>query len=437
MKRDLFEKLSAWRSSPTRKPLVVCGARQVGKTWLMKEFGKSFRDTVYISFDNNRLARGIFDGDFDIKRILIALQALAGHPVDPANTLIILDEIQEAPKALTCLKYFCEDARAYHVIAAGSLLGLSAHEGSGFPVGKVDLVDLHPLSFTEFLRASPDAALVDLLADGDWPLVTSFRMKFVEELRRYLFVGGMPEAVAAFAARSDFAEVREIQRKMLESFVFDFSKHAPPALLPRIRMVWDSVPVQLARENRKFLYGSVREGSRAKDFELAIEWLRDAGLVHRVDRVAKPALPLGAYATSGFKLFGVDVGLLGAMSGLEARTIIDGDAVFTEFKGALTEQYVLQQLLAESHVRPFYWSAERSTAEVDFLFQADGALVPVEAKAGENLQAKSLAVFREKFAPRISVRTSLADYRHESWLVNLPLYALSRLMGECAAAEPR
>lgn len=429
MRRAAMRKLMEWKAHPGRKPLLVRGARQVGKTWLMKAFGsEAFERTAYINFDNNVAMRAVLEGDYDLRRLLGAFQIESGVHIEPGKTLIILDEIQEAPRALTALKYFCEQAPEYAMVAAGSLLGVATHQGSGFPVGKVMFLDLEPMSFTEFLLASGNDALVEVLQARDWTLLGTLREKYRTLFRYYCFIGGMPEAVAAYVQTGDLTEVRAIQLRLLTAYEQDFSKHAPPLVVPRIRMVWQAIPAQLARENRKFLYGSLRDGARAKDFEMAIQWLCDAGLVHRVERVEKPDLPLAAYPRGGFKLFLADVGLLAAQSGLEVRTLLEGSRIFTEFKGALAEQVVQQQLRAESGIRPHYWSAERGDAEVDFLFEHDMRVVPVEVKAAENLKSKSLAAFRAKFQPPVSVRLSMSDFRRESWMVNLPLYAISQLL---------
>jgi predicted AAA+ superfamily ATPase len=429
MDRSKLADLIAWKNSPDRKPLIIRGARQTGKTWLMKEFGeKHYAKTVYINFEKSKRLTGLFADDFDVARIIVALQAESGLTITPDDTLLVFDEIQAVPEAITALKYFLEDGPSYHVIAAGSLLGLAIHEGVSFPVGKVALMDLSPMTFTEFLEAAGESALVEMLHSGDWKLITVFKTKYIERLRQYYFVGGMPEAVAQFARDQDFKKVREIQNQILDTYELDFSKHAPEDIIPRIRMLWNSVPSQLARENRKFIYGAVREGSRARDYEMALSWLIDCRQVHKVCRVSKPAMPLKAYEESNaFKLFLVDTGLLAAMGDLDARTLLEGHAVFSEFKGALTEQYVHQQLAGNEALSVYYWSAERSSAEVDFLLQHKNVIVPVEVKAEENLHSKSLRAFRDRFSPFVSVRTSMSDYRREEWLINLPLYALSEI----------
>lgn len=432
MERNALEQLVNWKHAQVRKPLIVRGARQVGKTWLMKEFGKrNFKDSVYINFDSNPEMSALFEGRLDVSRLLSGLQIYSGKKIVPQETLLIFDEVQEVPRALSCLKYFCENAPEYPVISAGSLLGVALHQGTGFPVGKVDFLDLHPMSFTEFLQATGNERLLNLIRSEDWPLIGTFRDKFADLLRCYYFIGGMPEAVATYLRENDFYSVRKVQENILTAYEQDFSKHASAETVSRIRMVWQSIPSQLAKENRRFVFGSLRSGARARDFETAIQWLRDCGLVEQVIRLSKPALPLPAYADAGFKMYVVDVGLLGAMSGLDAKVILQGNRLFTEFKGALTEQYVAQQLRSELGIKPFYWSSERSTAEVDFVFQSGMEIYPLEVKAEENLKAKSLKVYSQKYSPPLAVRTSMSDFRKENFLVNLPLYAISRLKTFC------
>jgi len=429
MRRTKLAELIGWKNSNSRKPLIIKGARQVGKTWLMKEFGNTqYAQTVYVNFEKNKRLKTLFADDFDIKRVIIALQAESGLTIHPENTLLIFDEIQAVPEAITALKYFCEDAPEYHIVAAGSLLGVAIHAHISFPVGKVAFMDLVPLTFLEFLDAIGENALVEMLHSADWKLITAYKSKYIERLRQYYYVGGMPEAVLKFSENNNFTEVRVIQKQILEAYEQDFSKHAPLEIVPRIRMVWNSIPAQLAKEHRKFIYGIIKEGSRAKDYELAISWLIDCGQVSKVCRANKPAIPLKAYEDrSAFKLFLVDVGLLAAMGNIEAQTLLEGNAIFTEFKGALTEQYVFQQLNSANDFVIYYWSAERSSAEIDFMVQYNSLIVPIEVKAEENLQAKSLKVYVEKFKPKLAVRTSMSDFRKQDWLTNLPLYAISEL----------
>lgn len=425
MKRDAMQQLYDWKEKEVRKPLIIRGARQVGKTWLMKEFAASaYKQFAYINFEDNEVMKDVFQKDFDIERILMAIQLVTGVVVD-VETLIIFDEIQEAPRGLTALKYFQEKAPQYHVIAAGSLLGIAMHRNDSFPVGKVDFIDLYPLSFSEFLSAIGQESFASLLEKKDWTLISTFRSKFVDFLKQYYFVGGMPEVVNAFVERKDYAVVRQLQQNILDSYDRDFSKHAPIAEVPRIRMVWRSVPSQLAKENRKFIYGVVKEGARAKDFELAIEWLIDAGLIYKINRVKKSGIPLSAYEDfSAFKLFMLDTGLLGAMSGLPAQALLDGSALFSDFKGAITEQYVLQQLKSKKGLNIYYWSSDSSRGELDFLLQRDMDIIPVEVKAEENLQSKSLRVFVEKNTGLHGIRFSMSNYREQEWMTNYPLYSV-------------
>jgi predicted AAA+ superfamily ATPase len=422
-----MEDLVAWKTRADRKPLIVRGARQTGKTWLLKEFGRTvYRDFVYVNFEETPSLRNLFIPDFDIRRIITVLQAHSQKMVHPGDTLIIFDEIQTAERGLTALKYFQENSPGHHVVAAGSLLGMGLQPGGSFPVGKVNFLDLRPMSFTEFLTALNESLLAVALKNKEWETVSLFHDKLVGYLRYYLYSGGMPEAVALFAGTGNWEHIRQAQLEILRAYEGDFSKHPPREIVPRIRMVWQSVPSQLGRENKKFIYGVLREGARAKDFELAIQWLTDSGLLLKSHRVSKPFLPLIAYQDhSVFKLYLNDVGLLGAMAGLPLRTLTDGDAIFTEFKGALAEQFVMQQLLLRSERYVGYWTNERSTSEVDFVIQEEGTIVPVEVKSGENPRSKSFRLFCEKFKPSGAIRTSLLPYRKEDWMENIPLYAIT------------
>lgn len=429
MKRLRFDDLLAWKNAASRKPLIIRGARQVGKTWLMKAFGaKEYQQTIYVNFEKSPRLQALFDDDFDLQRVLVALQAETGKTIDASNTLIIFDEIQAAPKAITALKYFEEDAPDLHIIAAGSLLGVALHSEISFPVGKVQFMDLFPMNFKEFLMAIEDNGLIEVLESGDWKLITTFKSKFIEKLRHYYFVGGMPEAVAQFAENNNFIEVRNIQKQILTAYEQDFSKHPPFSIVPRIRMLWNSIPAQLAKENRKFIYGLIKKGARAKDYELALAWLVDCGQVHKVNRITRPGVPLKAYEDfSAFKLFLVDTGLLSAMGEIDSKTLLEGDALFSEFKGALTEQFVLQEMLSAGVFSIYYWTAERSTAEIDFVIQHKNAVFPAEVKAEENLQSKSLKTFHQKYNPQLSLRFSMSDYRRQDWMINVPLYAVGAL----------
>ena len=429
MYRTAIEKLLKWKQNKHRKPMIIEGARQVGKTWLMKEFGQqAYADTVYINFDSNSRIAELFASDLDTERLIMGLELYAGHKIDPDNTLLIFDEVQEVPRALSSLKYFYENAPQYHIVCAGSLLGIALHQGTSFPVGKVDFMNLYPLSFREFLMANGQERFAELIDKRDFQMITSFKLTYIDALKHYYYVGGMPEAVQSFAENKDFNEVREIQRRILMAYEQDFSKHAPNEIVPRLRMIWNSIPSQLAKENKKFIYGLVREGARAKDYEAAIMWLSDCGLVHKISRVNTAGIPLRAYEDlKAFKLFVVDVGLLGCMAGLRQHTLLDGNDLFVEFKGALTEQYVCQQLKNIEDLDIYYYTNDRGSCEINFVVDTGEKIVPVEVKAEVNLRAKSLKSYQEKFSPEISVRTSMADYKKEEWLVNLPLYAIDQI----------
>ena len=429
MDRFALEKLKQWKEKKNRKPLIIRGARQVGKTWLMKEFGRTcFKKMAYVNFDSNTRMRQVFEGDINIERLILAISAETGVSIDSRDTLLIFDEVQEVPKALTALKYFCEEASEYAIVAAGSLLGVAMHKGTSFPVGKVDFMDLYPLSFREFLCALGEMRFVEILDSSDTDMVTMFKSKYIDRLREYYFVGGMPEVVQSYLDSKDFNQVREIQKNLLNDYQQDFSKHAEATLVSRLNLVWNSIPMQLAKENKKYIYGHVREGARAKDFELAIQWLMDCGLIHKVQRIKKPGLPLKAYLDlNAFKIYLLDIGLLMAMVDLDARVIIDGNRIFTEFKGALTEQYVLQQLIADLGIEAYYYSTEKSSGEIDFLLQGKSSILPLEVKAEENLRAKSLKAFCEKYHPACAVRTSMSDYREQEWMTNIPLYNICRI----------
>ncbi len=429
MYRIAIEKLLKWKESKRRKPLIIEGARQVGKTWLMKEFGKqAYADTVYINFDSNSRMAELFASDLDTERLIMGLELYAGRKIDPNNTLLIFDEVQEVPRALASLKYFYENAPRYHIVCAGSLLGIALHEGTSFPVGKVDFLKLYPLSFREFLMATDKERFAQLLDKQDFQMIANFRQTYIDALKQYYFVGGMPEAVQSFAENKDFNEVRDIQKRILAAYEQDFSKHAPNEIVPKIRMLWNSIPSQLAKENKKFIYGLLREGARAKEYETAIMWLADCGLVHKVSRVNAAGIPLKAYEDlKAFKLFVLDVGLLGCMAGLRQRTLLDGNDLFVEFKGALTEQYVCQQLKTIEDLDVYYYTNDRGSCEVDFVVDTGELIIPVEVKAEVNLRAKSLKTYQEKFSPKVAVRTAMTDYKKEECLINLPLYAIEQI----------
>ena len=429
MERKLFSKLENWKDKKKRKPLIIQGARQVGKTWIMKEFGKRyFKNTVYINFDNNDVMKKVFQIDFDISRIVSAIKIEYGKSFNANDTLIIFDEIQEAPEALASLKYFYENAPQYAIIAAGSLLGVALHQGTSFPVGKVDFMQLYPLDFQEFICACGENELAKLLESDDFKNINAYSAKYTELLKRYYYIGGMPEVVQTYLDTDDYNEVRQIQRNLLKYYEEDFSKHAPKEVVPRIMMVWNSIPAQLAKENRKFIYGCVREGARAKDFELAIQWLEDAGLIIKNYRVSKPDIPLIAYMEiNNFKMFMLDVGLLGAKCSITAKVLLDGCKIFEEFKGALTEQFVAQQLKSSDR-ELYYYSTSNSSGEIDFVIQQEMKCIPIEVKAEENRHAKSLKAFCDKYKPEMAIRSSMSDYREQEWMINVPLYMLEQYL---------
>jgi len=429
MYRNAIEQLSRWKQNIHRKPLIIRGARQVGKTWIMQEFGKTFyKNIMYINFDNNQQMKELFVAGGKIERIIIGLELYVGHKIDAANTLLIFDEIQEVPEALSALKYFNETAPQYQIVCAGSLLGVALHQGTSFPVGKVEFLDLYPLSFSEFIRAMGKEAFVGLIENRDFDMMTTFKQDYTDLLRQYYYVGGMPEVVQSFVDNHDFNEVREIQRRILEAYEQDFSKHAPNDIVPRIRMLWNSIPAQITKENKKFIYGIIKEGARAKDYEMALMWLADCGIVHKVQRVNSSHIPLKAYEDPrAFKLFLVDVGLLGCMVRLNQSILLEGNELFKEFKGALTEQYVLQQLKTLKDVDSYYWTNDKGNAEVDFLIDTGEEVIPIEVKAEANLKAKSLKIFCEKFKPKTAIRTAMVNYKQEEGLLNLPLWAVETI----------
>lgn len=430
MERLFLEKLIAWKNSPSRRPLVLEGARQVGKTWLLKQFGATeYKNCVYINCDHNPMMNSLFS-DFDIKRILLALSAQTKQQIIPGETLIIFDEIQESPLALTSLKYFCEDAPEYHVAVAGSLLGLQVHSGTGFPVGKVDRLSLNPLSFKEFLLALGENILVEYLDKGKWSEYATLKSKLIQLLREYYYVGGMPLVVDAFSQRHNIFEVRDLQKKILKDYAADFSKHIPKNELPKVRAVWKSIPSQLAKENKKFIWGVLRTGARAKEYENAVQWLLDAGLIHKVTRIKKFDIPLKFYEeTDCFKVFLNDLGLLGAMANVPAKEILVDTKMMTEYKGSFTEQFVEQTYRFAQGEPLYYYSNDNSTAEIDFVIQAD-RVYPIEVKAEENLKAKSLAQALKTNENLHGLRFSMSDYREEERMTNVPLYLAEWFLGK-------
>ena len=429
MFRFAMKKLQNWKEKDNRKPLIIMGARQVGKTWLMKEFGKRFyKKVAYVSFYNNKRMNDVFQVDFDIKRILMNLNIETGVAITPEDTLIILDEIQEAPKVLESLKYFCEEAPEYHIVAAGSLLGVAIHDGVSYPVGKVDILDLYPFNFREFLFAMDEGALSEALDTKDYTLIDNFSDKYLFWLKNYYYVGGMPAVVDAFRMHKDYGEVRQIQNDIVRQYEGDFGKHIDSHTLPRIRMVWDSIPIQLAKENKKFFFGQIKKGARSSEYKIAIQWLIDCGLVYKVSRVNEPHMPLKAYKSmNAYKLFVIDVGLLGAMSELEAESILEGNDIFIEFKGALSEQYVLQQLISDTEYTPYYYGTEKATFEQDFLIQKGKNIIPIEVKAETNIHSQSLRAYCDKYHPERAVRFSALKYMNQEWMENIPLYAVCNL----------
>lgn len=429
MERSIITQLKEWKNSALRKPLILAGARQVGKTYILKEFGKrEYENVAYINCDNNPEVAGLFAEDYDMKRALLVIGALTGQPILPGKTLIILDEIQELPKGLSALKYFCENAPEYHVAVAGSLLGVALHRGESAPVGKADIIRLFPMSFEEYLTARGEEQILQILLSKDWPTLSMLHNKLTKLLREYYFVGGMPEAVTTFLKTNDANRVRRVQNDILYLYRSDMSKHVSADEATRISMVWQSIPSQLAKENKRFVYGAVRKGARAKDFETAIQWLVDAGLVYKISRVREVGMPLKFYEDiNAFKLFMLDVGLLGAISEMEPAQMLMSDNAMTESKGAFTENYVLSQLKTLPDMATYYYSREDSRLEVDFIVQHQGRIIPVEVKAEENLRAKSLKAFMEKHKNLHAIRLSMSPYREQDWLTNYPLYAVGEI----------
>ena len=428
MNRTIMKDLIAWKNKPNRKPLILQGARQVGKTWIMKEFGHQYYKYVaYVNMDHNVHMQESFEKDFDVERIIEDIGIETGTKIIKGETLIILDEVQEVPLALSCLKYFCENAPDYHVIAAGSLLGVAMHKGISYPVGKVNLLTMYPMSYKEFLEAVGEENLVEYVDEVTSDKNVTFRDRYIGCLKKYYYIGGMPEVVMSYIREKDYSEVRSVQKEILKLYESDFSKHIENKTeLERTRMVWNAIPMQLAKENKKFFFGQIKKGARSADFEVAIQWLMDCGLIYKVYCVNKPGMPLKAYADfSAYKLFMIDVGLLGAMADLEATSLLEGNRVFVEFKGALAEQYVHQQIISATEYTPYYYSNVQSRNEIDFLLQVKSDIIPVEVKAEENLRSKSLKAYVEKFSPIHSIRLSMNDYREQDWLTNIPLWNIS------------
>lgn len=439
MYRNLLADLIAWKDKKGRLPLILRGARQVGKTWLLNEFGKTcFDDVLYVNFENAGDLEELFDGVIEPRRIIDLLGALHGKRIMPEKTLLIFDEVQEIPRALTALKYFAEITPEYPICCAGSLLGVALHKGTSFPVGKVDFLTLQPLSFEEFLLASEEELLGEYIKkSGLEPLPQPVTARLLDLLKLYFVIGGMPASVQVWLEDRDFSLVEKKQLAILDTYTQDFSKHAPPSLVPKLRYLWDSIPSQLSRENKKFIYGLVRDGARAREYEDALLWLQDSGLIRRVSRVSKGALPLKAYEDlKSFKIYHLDVGLLRVMSELSPRTILENQRIFEEFKGALTEQYVLQELSCIPGIRSIYYWTSDATAEVDFVFSDGSKVIPLEVKAGTNLQSQSLRVYRARYETPLAVRTSLANLRYDNGLLNIPLYVLWNYENYSAQLNP-
>lgn len=426
MERIAIQRLIEWKNRTDRKPLVLNGARQVGKTWLLREFAKrEYKKEAYVVCRKNEMARQIFTLDFDVNRILRALRAMTSVDITPDDTLIILDEVQDIPEALEALKYFCEEAPEYHIAVAGSLLGISLHENVSYPVGKVNELNIYPMSFEEFLLAKGENEACKLLESRDFETINLLHEKYVDLLRQYYYVGGMPEVVKKYVETEALQEVRRIQHEILRGYDLDFSKHAPREQVPRIRMVWKSIPSQLFKDNKKFIYGALRKGARANDFEIAIQWLVDAGLLYKVPRCTKLALPLDVYEDlSAFKLFMVDIGLLGAMVNVEPSQILINNSIFVEYKGGMTEQYVLQQMKSHAIGPIYYHKTDDSRLELDFVIQRNARLLPIEVKAEGNVRANSLTALLKATPDLSAERFSMLPYKEQGQLTNVPLYAV-------------
>ncbi len=426
MERLVLQQFTEWKGRKDRKPLIVNGARQVGKTWALREFARrEYRKEAYVVCRKNDLVEQIFKKDFDVKRILLALSAVTHVDITPGDTLIILDEVQEIPEAIEALKYFCEDAPEYHIAVAGSLLGISLHQNVSFPVGKVNEINIYPMSYGEFLLAKGEEQAYKLLEGNNFDVTNLLHEKYVDLLRQYYYVGGMPEAVKEYVENGELKEVRRIQQEILNGYERDFSKHAPAEQTNRIRMVWKSIPSQLFKENKKFIYGALRQGARAKEFELAIEWLIDSGVLYKVSRCTKPALPLNVYEDfSAFKLYLLDVGLLGAMVNTDPANVLINNQVFSEYKGGMTEEYVLQELKSHGVAPICYHNSANSRLEIDFLIQRKGNLLPIEVKAEGNVRANSLATLLRSTPELNAVRFSMLPYKQQEQLLCVPLYAV-------------
>lgn len=430
MKRNIYHRLLEWKNRPAdrRKPLILEGARQTGKTWLARELGKmEFENFVELNFERMPEARTLFEANFELTRILMAIQAYTGKKVTAGSTLLFLDEIQFARRGLLSLKYFLDEMPSLHIIAAGSLLGLIDHEDDSFPVGKVSFLRVYPLCFDEFLCAIGREGMADMLRTGDYALTDTFASTFTDLLRQYFFVGGMPEAVKTYAEQMDYQAVRQVHTEILKSYKNDFSHHPPKEIVKRMIMLWESIPSQLAKENKKFVYAAVKPGARGRDFDTSIQWLCDAGVVYRVTRVKRGEVPLRGFEDAdAFKLYTLDIGLHGAMAGLDAQTLVSGNELFLQYKGALTEQYVLQELRCHEEMEIHYWTPDESIAEIDFVVQHAGEVTPIEVKAEQHLKAKSIGVYVKQNQPKRVIRTSLAPFHQGDVVTDIPLYALGQ-----------
>ena len=426
MERIVLKRLIEWKNNPRRKPLILNGARQVGKTWLLHELAqREYAKEAYVYCRKNEIARRIFTQDFDTERILLSLRALTGVDITPDDTLIILDEVQDIPEAIESLKYFYENAPQYHIVVAGSLLGITMHSGVSFPVGKVDELNIYPMSFEEFLLAKGEQELYKLLSSQQYDIISALHEKYISLLRQYLFVGGMPEAMKEYVETGGLNAVRQIQNSILSGYARDFSKHAPSDQVPRIERVWQSIPSQLFKENKKFIYGALRKGARATEYETSIGWLADAGLIYKVPRCTKLATPISIYEDlNTFKLYLLDVVLLGAMANVEASQILLNDNALVEYKGGMTEQYVLQQMKSHGTNPIYYHTAEGSRLEIDFVIQSEGKPLPIEVKAGGNVRANSLTRLLAENPELKALRYSLLPYKEQGQMTNLPLYAV-------------
>ncbi|MBO4814823.1 MAG: ATP-binding protein [Muribaculaceae bacterium] len=426
MKRLIYNDLLSWKNRADRKPLILLGARQVGKTYILKEFGTNeFSHMVYVNCHKNEFAKSLFR-DFSVERIILELERFYEVKIVPGESIVIFDEIQEVQDGLAALKYFCEDMPSLHVAVAGSLLGISLKEDESYPVGKVNTMRMYPMTFTEYLLACGRSQLVDMLNSLDWQSINVFAEVLTDYLRQYYFVGGMPEAVLSYINTGDTSRVREVQNEILDAYMRDISKHSK-LKAERIRQLWNSIPAQLARENKKFIFGAIKKSARSAEYEDAIQWLVDAGLIYKVERVSAPSMPLKFYCDySAFKLFLIDCGLLASMSEASPKDLLLGSNAFVEFKGAFTENYVLQQIKATADTLPFYYSKDNSTMEVDFLCQLQGRIIPIEVKAEVNVKSKSLNNFVNiDFADKHfkALRISMKPYIDQGWMENIPLYA--------------